>query len=121
MALLVRSVRRTDEEWSILSEEMRKSGKSNKLWCKEHGINYYSLKDWEIRQKRKERGSSAGTSQEGWVSVELSEPQEQRFKPAQSPNTEAFVVQIGVCTVSVPPIFDSASLTEVCKVLLKLC
>ena len=50
--------------------------------------------------------AKAGNSA-GWIEVEPGTP-------------EPLEVRIGSCVVSVPPVFDKTSLTEICKVLLSL-
>ena len=57
-------------------------------------------------KKANSKDPKAGNSA-GWIEVGPGMP-------------EALEVRIGSCVVSVPPVFDKASLTEICKVLLSL-
>jgi hypothetical protein len=122
-----RAIRKTDEEWSRLSEEMHRSGQANKRWCAQHGINVHSLKDWEYRQKRKKQAKANNTElppiiPTGWIAVgspKLSNQNEQVSLPPSEVNV--IEIQIGSCVVKVSPDFDDLSLTKVCEVLLKLC
>jgi hypothetical protein len=123
-----RTVKRTNEEWARLSEEMHRSGQASKTWCAQHGINFHSLKDWEYRQKRGKQTKAKNaelpptTTPIGWIAVETSDMSNQNKQVSLPPSkVNVIEVQIGSCAIKVSPDFDAAFLTKVCEVLLKLC
>jgi hypothetical protein len=113
--------RRTDEEWTRLSKEMRGSGQPQKAWCREHDINIRSLHNWKNRQRHKEcvvASVAVGfPTQPEWLEVEP----KNRTDPVQPSRKKTLEVRIGACIVNVPSDFDKGSFLEVVRVLLSLC
>jgi hypothetical protein len=109
-----KSKRRSEEERVRLVSEQRSSGKTQKTWCAEHGINLRMFRDWLNRSKR---GEFDNQNRVDWVEA----GEENMPAVAGSIPVPTIEVEIGSYTVKVMPGFDLGTFSSVCRTLGKLC
>ena len=105
-----------DETWKKLIQEMYDSGKPQKKWCDEKGINFYTLKYWirKLSFKAKPIVEQISDKETKWLKVVA--PPESVMMPQDTGKIE---VCIGNCRVFVPENFNKESLTSVFEALAK--
>ena len=109
-----RTYMRTAMERGRLIAEQYSSGKTQKSWCKEHGISTKTFRRWVVDAKRSEVQSGCGAdwmefpgcdSASGLISV---------------PDT-VIEISVGAYTVRVKPCFDRETMLAVCRILGEIC
>jgi len=106
------------ETWFGLIQEMYSSGKPQKKWCEEKGVNFYTLKYWiqKLSSKAKPIVEQVSDNETKWLKVAVTP--ESDMIPQSSDKIE---VSIGNFRVFVPESFNKESLTSVFEVLAKIC
>jgi hypothetical protein len=107
-----------EETWRKLIQEMYSSGKPQKKWCEEKGINFHTIKYWmqKLSFKAKPIDEQEADKEMKWVKVAVTPG------PDLIPqNTDKIEVCIGNCRVVVPENFSKESLTSIFEVLVKIC
>lgn len=118
--------KRTEAEWRDLVEQYITSGLPQEQWCKQNGVNVYTLRDRLNKLKK--------------VMVPAMPDTMKNFKQHQEPDAEPISwlpitqsnsmesakpvrleVTIGDFTILVPPVFHRDMFSEVCKALMSLC
>jgi len=122
-------IRRTNEEWLVLYERQRASGKTLKAWCEENEIKVSTMAD-RITRLRK-MGLTKGAKPPGgrysteravassWV--EVNGANGSFCCGDEQPSKNGIEISIGEYGIHVREGFHPATLTEVCKVLVSLC
>jgi len=107
-----------EETFKELIQEMYNSGKPQKKWCEEKGINFYTLKYWmqKLSSKAKPIVEQVSDKETKWLKVAVT-PESDMI----SQNTDKIEVCIGNYRVFVPKNFSMESLTSVFEVLAKIC
>lgn len=107
-----------EKEWEKLVQEMYGSGKSQKKWCEEKGINFSTLKYWmqKLSPKAKPKDEQVIDKEIKWLKVDAAP--EAALIPQ---STNKIEVCIGNCRVVVPENFNKESMTSLIEVLFKIC
>ena len=125
-------MRNNRAKWERLLEEMRSSGKAQRVWCKEHGISYSTMRSWvrKIGTGNKNVADqnpsvvsipkSSELNPSGWVEINNPETKSPEQNEAKE-KPEKIQIQIGRISISVGEEFNQATFTKICKVLLDLC
>ena len=107
-----------EETWKKLIQEMYDSGKPQKKWCEEKGINFHTLKYWMRKpsSKAKPKVEQVANKETNWVKVAVTPIPDLITK-----DTDKIEVCMGNCRIVVPENFNKESLTYVFEVLAKIC
>ena len=105
--------------WRELANEYRKSGKTAKQWCAEHGKNINTLKSWISKLKKEQEQLRKGeAAKQQWQEIGSSNGGKIEDKLISPSVME---MQIGKFRVIIGPNIQPALLKEVCEVLMQLC
>ncbi len=106
-----------ESKWRKVITEMQSSGKAQRSWCKEQGINYHTMRNWytKLNQVTAKVKENAEKSTE-WL--EVSGGSEVEEAAAINPIIQ---VQVGCFTINVTSNFEKNTFYDICKTLVNLC
>jgi len=97
------------KKWEKLINEMIRSGKTERQWCRENNIHYNTMRRWALKLSQSEEVPSG-------VFIKVKEKKE---APLIEVNAN-IKIQMGKFAIEVPAGFQKMVLSEICEVLVAL-
>jgi len=101
--------------WQQRIADFKKSGMSQKDWCKDNNVTNNQLQYWLYRKKSLQKESSipSNTSTE-WIPVDVSEE-------ISIPKNDKLILKIGAVSIEIEPGYNKELLSDLISTLKSIC